>query len=330
MTFLSFSVVFFGCSEKNNPNPVTQPAVALPSITTAEISDLSRSTAVSGGVITSDGGAAISARGVCWSTNPAPTVDDQKTEDGTGAGSFKSQISHLTFSSTYYARAYAVNRAGTGYGNVIPFTTFALDGPGEPLTDVDGNVYPTVNIGGQVWMAENLKVTHYRNGDEIPYWTWASVRTGAYAYCNSDIVNVSPYGLLYNWYAVNDPRHIAPEGWHVPSDTEWEVLVYYLCGIDMAGSKLKEKGITLWQEPNSGATDSGASNLSGFSALPAGEYLGDGRFMSFGQNAFFWSSTELDQHIAWYRILFHDSPRLKRSADKDDKKYCLSIRLLRD
>jgi len=168
------------------------------------------------------------------------------------------------------------------------------------VTDIDGNVYKTVKIGNQWWMAENLKVTRYRNGDPIPNitdnHTWVDLSTGAYCNYNNDISNVATYGRLYNWYAVDESRNIAPAGWHVPTDDEWKQLEIYLGmspteadethwrGTD-EGGKLKETGTTHWYSPNTGAT-----NESGFTALPGG-YRVSGGFSSLGFGAYFWSST---------------------------------------
>lgn len=136
----------------------------------------------------------------------------------------------------------------------------------EPMTvtDIDGNVYKTVTIGNQAWMAENLKVMRYRNGDAIPNVTggtdWSNLSTGAYCSYDNDDNNIDTYGLLYNWYAVDDSRNLAPEGWHVPTDEEWKELEMYL-GMSQSeaddtgyrgtdeGGKLKEVGTTHWQSP---------------------------------------------------------------------------------
>jgi len=181
------------------------------------------------------------------------------------------------------------------------------------VTDIDGNVYLTVTIGTQVWMAENLKVTHYRNGDPIPHITegvyWWDLTSGAYCEYNNDSDNVATYGRLYNWYAVDDSRNIAPEGWHVPTDEEWKQLEMYL-GMSQAqadstlvrgtdeGGKLKETGTTHWASPNTGAT-----NESGFTALPCGYRGNSGIYKSMGHNAYFWSSTENSGLNVWYRLL---------------------------
>jgi uncharacterized protein (TIGR02145 family) len=185
---------------------------------------------------------------------------------------------------------------------------------GETVADIDGNVYRTVKIGNQWWMAENLKVTRYRNGDAIPNvedaGEWASLISGAYCYYDNDPSNADIYGRLYNWYAINDSRNIAPVGWHVPTDDEWKELEIFLGispadvdGIDYRGTeeggKLKEAGTSHWKSPNTGA-----NNSSGFTALPGGSRKYDGEFPGvIGENALFWSSTIWDNNEPLYRYL---------------------------
>lgn len=158
------------------------------------------------------------------------------------------------------------------------------------VKDIDKNVYKTVQIGNQVWMAENLSVTRYKNGDPIPQVTdqteWANLTTGAWCYLNNNLKNGHTYGKLYNWYAVKDPRGLAPEGWHVPAYSELLLLNNYL-GVG-SGGMLKEAGTKHWASPNIEAT-----NSSGFTALPGGIRLGndfDFRFDQ-GERGYFWSST---------------------------------------
>jgi len=219
-----------------------------------------------------------------------------------------------------------------------------MDGPGPicgetgSMTDIDGNVYQTIKIGDQWWMMENLKVTHYRNGDPIPHvtsgYTWSGLTTGAYCEYNNDPGNVATYGRLYNWYAVDDSRNIAPEGWHVPSDAEWKQLEMYL-GMSQAeadaigwrgtdeGGKLKEAGTTHWNSPNTGAT-----NKSGFTALPGG-YRGDyGNYGSMSFNATFWFSSEYNASNAWGRLLIYSTSQVPRFSY--DKHYGFSFRCVRD
>ena len=186
--------------------------------------------------------------------------------------------------------------------------------PTNTVTDIDGNVYHTVTIGTQVWMIENLKTTKYRNGDNIPNVTndtlWHNLTTGAYCNYNNNAINSATYGRLYNWYAVNDSRNIAPEGWHIPSDAEWTVLSTYLGGDSIAGGKLKEAGTTHWFSPNTGAT-----NSSGFTALPCGcRDFYDGAYAYIGSNSYWWSSTTKTSNSSTYlmiqyqwKILIHNN-----------------------
>jgi uncharacterized protein (TIGR02145 family) len=279
-------------------------AAQIPVLTTAATSAITETTAICGGTIISDCGALVIARGVCWSADSMPTVANSKTSDGIGVGSFTSFITGLTDSTTYYIRAYATSSIGTGYGNTISFTTLGT------VTDIDGNTYLTVKIGNQWWMAENLRVTHFRNGEDMPNitdnTTWRNLTTGAYCNYNNDTAQVAVYGRLYNWYAVGDSRNIAPAGWHVPSDAEWQTLVDYLGGQVVAGGKMKEVGTTHWWYP------SGATNESGFTALPGGLRGNFGVYSSMGNYAQFWSSTENYSNLAWYHYLVCESSGVNR------------------
>jgi len=304
-----------------------------PIVITSEVTEIAETTAECGGTITSDGGATVTARGVCWSTNPTPSVADNKTIDGTGVGSFISSITGLASGTSYYVKAYATNSVGTGYGNTQSFTTA---GPPAPVTDIDGNIYQTVAIGTQVWMAENLKVTHYRDGEVIPNVTdgstWVGLTTGAYCNYDNDVNNVAAYGRLYNWYSVNDSRNIAPIGWHLPTDAEWKQLETYLGmseteadaigwrGTD-EGGKLKESGTTHWESPNTGAT-----NESGFSALPGG--LRGGIYDSKVIYAYFWSSTEDGSPYALSRALYYSYIKVHRIHF--GRFYGFSVRCIKD
>jgi len=209
------------------------------------------------------------------------------------------------------------------------FTSFlyAQDSTGTVI-DSDGNVYKTIKIGNQWWTAENLKVTHYQNGDSIPNVTvkseWKKLKTGAYCAYDNNENYVNVYGYLYNWHAVNDIRKIAPVGWHVPTDEEWKNLEGYLGS--KAADKLKETGTTHWASPNQSAT-----NESGFSALPGGFRYYDGSFNSdVGFYAAFWSATEGDNEGAWYCQLFYGFSIVSRLQYKYCKQSGLSVRLVRD
>jgi uncharacterized protein (TIGR02145 family) len=295
----------------------------IPVLTTAAVSAVTQTTAECGGTISSDGGVTITARGVCWSTDSTPTVDDNKTTDGLGIGSFTSSITGLAGITHYYARAYATNTAGTGYGSAISFTT--TDSTGT-VTDIDGNIYRTVKIGNQWWMAENLKVTHYRNGDAIPNVTdnstWGGLTTGAYCDYNNT-AQIAVYGRLYNWFAIDDSSTIAPTGWHVPSDSEWQILVDFLGGDSIAGGKMKETGTTHWNSPNTGAT-----NESGFTALPGGTRNYAGGYGALRSVANLWSSTESGSGNALYLALRFDV--LEAYHPSYDMRSGFSVRCVRD
>jgi uncharacterized protein (TIGR02145 family) len=180
-------------------------------------------------------------------------------------------------------------------------------------------------IGTQVWMAENLQVTHYRNGEAIPNVTdnteWSGLTTGAYCEYNNDINNVATYGRMYNWFSVNDSRNIAPVGWHVPSDAEWQTLVDYLG--DNAGGKMKEAGATHWAGPNVGAT-----NESRYSGLPGGYRNHGGSYLAIGDLAPFWSSTEDSSGGAWYRYLHYGTSTVIRYDFYKQRGF--SVRCIRD
>jgi uncharacterized protein (TIGR02145 family) len=161
----------------------------------------------------------------------------------------------------------------------------------QTVTDYDGNVYHAVTIGSQVWLQENLKVTHYRNGDSIPNVTdntqWGNLNTGAYCNYRNDTNYVKTYGYLYNWFAVADSRKICPVGWHVPHDSVWTDMYDYLGHDGNPGGKLKEIGTSHWKSPNLNAT-----NETGFTALPGSMRAEDGTSYPIGYYAYFWCSNE--------------------------------------
>ncbi|MDD2279740.1 MAG: fibrobacter succinogenes major paralogous domain-containing protein [Bacteroidales bacterium] len=254
----------------------------LPVLTTTEVTQITPTTAVSGGDITNDGVSPVKARGVCWSTNETPTINDNKTADGEGKGIFISEMKGLVKKTTYYVRAYASNSKGTSYGEIIKFTT------PEDVKDASGNVYSTVKIGTQTWMAENLKTTKYKDGTAITLdEEWYNDNTPIYCwYDNDETANKDTYGALYTWYVVNTGK-ICPTGWHVPTNDDWATLTAYLGGSAVAGGKLKEVGTTHWLSPNTGAT-----NASGFTALPGGIITRMTGFGFLGTDAVWWSATD--------------------------------------
>jgi len=181
---------------------------------------------------------------------------------------------------------------------------------GQPPTpysciDADGNKYSSVRIGEQQWLVENLKTTKYADGTPIPNITndalWAADTTGAYCYYNNDIANKTPYGALYNWYAVNNAHGLAPTGWRVPSKTDLDTLVAFLGGFTIAGGKLKEIGLSHWITPNTGAT-----NDYGFTALPDGAR---NNIMFYGKGTYstLWSSTAINATTAYLRNMVNNT-----------------------
>jgi len=201
------------------------------------------------------------------------------------------------------------------------------------VTDIDGNVYQAVVIGTQEWMKENLKVSKYRNGDlistNLDNTSWQNTTSGAYVIYDNNTANDSIYGKLYNWYAVADPRGLCPAGWHVPSDAEWTTLENFLGGASVAaGGKMKSTGTIqastgLWQDPNTGAT-----NSSGFTAFPGGNCDFDGSFNGIGRYGGWWSSTESASTNAWYRSLGYLNANSYRSNYYKPDGF--SVRCLRD
>jgi uncharacterized protein (TIGR02145 family) len=199
------------------------------------------------------------------------------------------------------------------------------------LIDIDNNTYKTVPIGTQQWMAENLKVTKYNDGTEIPNITddtqWSNLRSGAWAYYNNAEANNAKYGKLYNWYAVsktsNGNKNVCPTGWHVPTDAEWAVLTDYLGGGSVAGGKMKEVGTTSWHRPNTHAT-----NISLFTSLPGGYRFNDGNYYGIGYYGYWWSSTEDLTNAAWYRSMTTNDGDAGRNGS--NKAEGFSVRCLRD
>jgi uncharacterized protein (TIGR02145 family) len=304
-------------------------------LTTAEVTDITLTTAVSGGNIIDDGGASITQRGVCWNKTGNPTLEnsDDMTRDGTGTGVFTSTITGRTKGTTYYVRAYAINIIDTSFGDVREFMAFECGI--SVITDYDGNEYQTVQIGDQCWLKENLKVTHYSDGSSIPfvekYYDWSDLgpQDKAYCYSQNSATNLDLYGALYTWAAAMNGaassnanpsgiQGVCPDGWHLPSDSEWKQLEMYL-GMSQSeaddiqyrgtteGGEMKEAGTSHWNSPNTGA-----DNSSGFTALPGGGRNVYGNYIGLGENADIWSSTENDSEQAWFRILHHNSSKVVR------------------
>jgi uncharacterized protein (TIGR02145 family) len=328
---LAYATNSVGTAYGNQMIFTTSP-IALAALTTTTITTITQTTAVSGGNITTDNGSSVTARGVCWGTATNPTTANNKTTDGTGTGAFTSLIIGLTTNTTYYVRAYATNNIGTEYGNEITFTLW-MNQSGLQVSDIDGNIYNSVKIGNQVWMTENLKTTKYNDGITIPLvadnTAWTALITSGYCWYNNDATTYkNTYGAIYNWNTVKTGK-LCPTGWHVPTDTEWHTLILYLdpgavfATIESVTSgKLKESGTTHWQSPNTGAT-----NESGFTALPGGDRDVPGPFYDIRLGGYWWSSTE-EGGNAWYRHMYYLNSNVFRSYC--DKRAGFSVRCLKD
>ncbi len=306
-------------SSSTNPCPGSTPQLLTPSV--SEIGE--DGVTVRSDVVT-DGGAEVTSRGICWSLNVLPTLNDDFLEEGTGTGEYTIQISHLEPLTRYYIRSFAVNEYGTAYSSSVSFSTLGI------ISDVEGNQYQVVQIGNQVWMMENLRTTRYADGEAIPVvgsstgWSDLPDPDGGKALCwyDNDTLNRKDYGHLYTWAAAtrgtasdSEPsgvQGVCPDGWHIPSDEEWKTLEIHLGmtyreasgfggnGYD-EGGKLKETGTLHWLSPNVGAT-----NESGFTALPGGYRSSSGIYREIQSFTMFWTASEHDGQYAFYRGLGYD------------------------
>lgn len=236
-------------------------------------------------------------------------------------------VTELTPATEYTYRVKAANVAGEAISSESKFQTYAVK-------DYDGNYYHAITIGTQTWLKENLKTTHFANGDPIPNVTdataWTILTTGAYCYYNNDPKLGEIYGALYNWFITNDPRGLIV-GYHVATDSEWTTMKAYLGNVmdeslDTSGGKLKETGTTHWKEPNFGAT-----NSSSFTALPGGaRQSAAGAFDGLTLDASFWSSTEAPGGLSgWAKVIFYNRQHLSNNGAYY-KENGMSIRLIKN
>lgn len=328
-------------------NFLTLRLIAKPMLGASNSTSITNNSALLTSIVTYSGGDSITQRGFCWSTSPNPTTSGNVIAVGMGSGSFSSTLNGLTDSTTYYVRAYAINNAGTAYGTEISFTTMNLAivsnaTCGAPnvhnpsfnygsVIDQDGNLYKTIVIGSQEWMAENLKVAHYNNGDALPIVTnwssWSALTSGASCWYNNDSASFDcPYGRLYNWYAATDTRNLCPTNWHVPSNSEWATLVTYLDinangAVSLtAGGMMKSISTQYWISPNTAA-----DNSSGFSGLPGG-WLSSS-FGNIGIIGMWWSSTYA-QTMVWAPNLVNDNSEVEGGTVP--KEIGVSVRCIKD
>jgi uncharacterized protein (TIGR02145 family) len=411
---------FVSC-DKNDP-----PVVSKPTVSTFDAQNISGAEATVSGKVTSKGNAEITAVGVCWGITFLPTIDSNKVVASLADSGFTANITALKAGVVYYARAFAANSSGVGYGNVVSFrtkgdlptaitenasitgnsavlngkvipnelltkvtfeygftasygnsvaavqgdisggltvpvtaqitglqknttyhfrvkaenargtgygtdNTFKIldpDGTIGAVTDFEGNTYKTIVIGSDVWMMENLKVTRYNDGAQIPYVTgfeWGDLTSPAYCWYGNDKTTYGDiHGGLYNWYAVNTGK-LAPQGWHVATNADWNRLIDYLGGANVAGGKMKAIS-PHWRSPNVGAT-----NSSGFSALGSGARFESG-FTDLLDTGLWWTSTSsATPEYAFYRFLRGSSATIDDSFNiLNLKNKGFSVRCVKD
>jgi len=272
-----------------------KPEIILLSLSTGSASNLSETSASISGNISNSGNGTISERGIVYSTGSNPTTSSNKLRSGSGTGNFTAILSSLQSNTKYYARAYAINEAGTAYGNEIFFTTKQKQVASKygSFTDTrDGKTYKTVKIGTQVWMAENLNY---------------NIGSGSWCYGDNSS-NCNKYGRLYDWETA---KKACPAGWHLPSKSEFETL---LNNYGSEGSNAYNALIP--------------SGSSGFSALFGGWRLNDGNFGSIGYGGSFWSSSPYDSYVAWYLGIYSYSEDAYIS--NDTRSLSFSVRCLQD
>jgi uncharacterized protein (TIGR02145 family) len=314
-SFFIIALLFSACGGSDD-----SPSTAL--VNSVFVEDVWFTEVVANAEILEDGGSPVTERGVCISEAANPTIDDEKIASGSGIGGYLVDVDNLESNTTYHIRAYAINEAGVTYSSDREFKTLPGIDAGK-LTDIEGNVYHLVEINGVIWTAENLKVTKYRNGDAIPNVmnldTWGALSDGAYINHDNKTSGINQYGRLYNWFAVTDSRNIAPEGWHVPTEAEWNGLMSFAG--KYPGCQLRELNID----------DLCVNNATGFSAKTAGARLEDGWF-SQGPNgiAMWWSqsATEINENVAVYASTSRNGGSFVVSIN--DKNNGLSVRLVKN
>ena len=306
-----------------------------PEVRSDSATAITETSATLNGYVIHDGGGTLNEVGICWSTHSYPSNADSCLRVTPDTSAFSATLDNLVSNSPYYYRAYVINDVGIAYGDIISFTTLAPDS----ARDIDGNAYEVVRIGDQYWMAANLKTTRYLTGETINNPTdageWSATTEGAYADYNNDDYNTRlGYGRLYNWYAIDDDRGLAPEGWRVATDEDWMVLEEYLGmspssaqGLDwrgdQEGGKLKYTGYNRWYYPNTGATDE-----YGFEASPAGRRNPDGSFEGQIYEANYWTQSGYTSTTAFYRSLSNSSAQIYRYIK--DRHAGFSVRCVKD
>ena len=293
------SLLLACCGE--DPPPVA------PTVTTLQVFDIASNKATVSGQVSSDGGAPILMRGMCWSDSVDPdlNVGDTLTVKP-GKGLYLGYLTGLTSGRTYRVRAFAINQVDTAYGRPLEFVAGrGTDGCGlAPVYDIDSNSYPTREIGGYCWMLRNLRVTRFANGDTITLGIeparWVQNSEGMHRTYANQATYLSTYGRLYNHKAAADPRGLCPTGWRIPSAEEWTTFTSRLEGDAQAGGILKST--QFWSPPNTAAVDGG-----GFRALPGGYTDDRGIDAGITLQGYWWSATESNPWNAKALNLRHNS-----------------------
>ncbi|HAN78727.1 MAG TPA: hypothetical protein DCQ31_13685, partial [Bacteroidales bacterium] len=320
-------------------NFTTVAAINTPEVVTITDSVFTSNTAHVGGKIISDGGISVTEYGFYWGSQNNPEISGTKVTLGSEGNSFLKVINGLAFETYYFAKAYATNKAGTGFGPMVRFKT------GTPASsevkDYEGNSYKAVLIGTQNWMAENLKATKYFDGSSLTFannkeqWVALSVNDKAYCWYNDNAANKNTYGALYTWAGATNGiqltaeneeiQGVCPIGWHLPSKKEWEVLVNYLGGESVAGKKLKEAGYSHWLVGLAG------DNESGFTALPGGvRSYANGMFSDIGYLGCWWTATGSEGYTDKALQMVMLSSGYFIHASETPKKNGVSVRCLRN
>jgi len=282
-----------------------------PVVSTGDATGITTSSVVLHASAVYDSGAVISQKGFVWDTTGNPTLESNQgfSQNGADTGSFTKSLTGLIDHKQYYFLAYATNSFGTSYGNEITFTTLAQSWQCGDTIDYSGQIYNTLMIGTQCWFKENLNIGTRINGSDDQ-----TNNTVIEKYCYNDIeANCNTYGGLYQWDEVmqyvttEGEKGLCPDGWHIPTHAEWTTLTTTLGGELVAGGKMKEVGTAHWLSPNTGAT-----NSSGFTALPGSYRNINGDFNGLGSYAYFWSSTKATSTTAVFRTLLYNTERVDK------------------
>jgi len=322
-----------------------------PSVTTDSTRNLWYNKAIVWGTVADNGGRHILKKGICWSKQTQPDIlQDSVIDLGAGGGSFSGELKGLKAETKYYVRVFAINAIGTAYGEEKNFTTQPSTGTGT-VTDINGNDYNTVKMGNQWWMAENMRAVKYPDNSNVTHlqnnsdWGTQTIYNEAYCYYDNSSANRDIYGALYTWAAAmkgvgsstaspSGVQGICPEGWHMPSDEEWKELEMFL-GMSRSeadrdgdrgtdeGGKLKETGTIHW------VVNSGATNITGFTALPGGwRQNGTGQFGDLGFYSYYWTATQSSTTDAWTRKLHGNLSKTGRFSQP--KQAGFSVRCVKD